>query len=88
MNNKKRFKTKESMLASKNMGILYNKMKNEELDDITVTFNHYDNTKRVVSLNKSFMENKSGTKLMTPARVIERLNTLKHDFHAETFVIQ
>lgn len=55
-------------------------------DSLSVTFIYPSGAKKVMDIRPEFLEDRKG-KQLTEAKIISKLNTLKHDFLAEKYYI-
>lgn len=79
-----KFKPHRSRLEIHN----FNKIKRSSVSSplTTVTFRNIDGSKKVLPLNDAFVFDRDNKKV-SAVKMIEKLNTLKHDFHAENYII-
>lgn len=54
---------------------------------LRVTFVLPDGSKKVTPINDKFLEDRNG-KSLHPAAILEKLNTFKHDYNADEYLIQ
>lgn len=81
----KRIYPKRSFRDIKNFNLL-KKLNGDYLNKLNVTFLLLDGTKKILPINNEFFINKNDKKL-SESEIIEKLNTLKHDFLAEEYRI-
>lgn len=84
---KNKFKTKRnnfSQLDRSNYNSLV--VKNNDYSDIVITFENHDGSKRVLNANEEFFKKEIGGNLRI-SEIIQKINTLKHDFNAKSYQI-
>lgn len=78
---------KQLVKTNKKNNILTNLIQNNKAEDLTISFSHYDGSKRTLNINKSFFYDENDKKLKT-FEIIKKFNTLKHDLNAYKFTLK
>ena len=84
--NNVKFTNNNYNIDKQNLNVLYKKIKND-IDDISVTFFKHNDTRKIMTVNKKFLLSQNNKKL-SAIQIMEKLNTIKHDYGAKHYLIQ
>lgn len=87
MGNKAKFQSKRnnfSQVDRANINSLVSKK--NDYDGTVVIFNNHDGSKRRLTTSDVFYKRKNGERLRI-SEIIQKLNSLRHDFHAKDYKI-